>query len=230
MNAWAVVLVTLAVTLLVVLPLAGALTFHPQRARNVKAAEREDTVQRHITELAVYHPEITKKARLDRHPFYLLPHVGVWSYAICIFAGAPVTNNVASLGAVTRFTMAVCFIIGATLILTGALLGARIGRWRVMRRVHSHATSPLLGDDVSLPYWIGIFGLLSVSVSMAIYSSTSFRTTTGSLGGWLTAALAVAAATTVPMLYQRIREFDRNDTALINEVRTRIERDADDVE
>lgn len=227
MTLWAVALGAIAVLFLFVIPVVGAILFRPQRARNVKRVElqSEIIVQQHITELAVFHPEIVKLPRLDRHPFYIAPHVGVWSYAWCIFVGAPVTNNVASLGAVTRYTMAGCFLVGSSLALIGVVMGARVGRWRFVRRVQNHATSPLLGDDITLPYWLGICGLVSIAVSMAIYSSTSFKTTAGSLGGWLTAVLAAACLALIPMLHKRIREFDRHDTALIAEVMTRNERE-----
>jgi hypothetical protein len=62
MNVWVAVMATVAVTCLVVIPILGVLAFRPQRARNVKHAERqtERVVQQHIVELGVRHPEIVK--------------------------------------------------------------------------------------------------------------------------------------------------------------------------
>jgi hypothetical protein len=226
MNVWVAVMATVAVTCLVVIPILGVVAFRPQRARNVKHAERqtERVVQQHIVELGVRHPEIVKKKRFDRHPFYVAPHVGVFSYAVCVFSGAPLTNNVAVLSSLTRMTMAVCFTVGATFVLMGTLMGSRLGKWRIGRRVVDHPTAPLLGDDITLPYWLGMAGLSCVTVSMAIYSSTSFQTTTGSLGGWLTATLAGASAAGIIHLYLLVREFERNEAVLVSEVMAHLER------
>lgn len=231
MEWWAALLAALAVVLLVICPIAGVILFHPRRALAVKEAEANtDIVVQHITELAVIHPEIIKLPRVDRHPFFLAPHVGVFAYACCLFAGATVTSNVAAMPAATRYTMATCFLIGSALVLVGSLMGVQVGRWTLGSRVRRHVTAPLLGDDISLPYWLDCAGLFAVGISMAIYSSTSFKSTTGSLGGWLTAALAIAAICVVPTLYARIREFERNEAVLLAEVQARIGRGAvDDV-
>lgn len=226
-SAWFLALAGVSFVILVVVPIVGARSFNANRARGVKYAEQdsEATLLQHISELAHSHPEIVKVPRVDRHPFFVFPHIGVWCYAWCIFLGASVTNNIAELAAVTRYTMAGCFLIGSSLVLTGALLGTRLGHWHLARRVRNHPTAALLGDDITLPYWLSIFGLFAVSVSMGIYSSTSFKTTTGSLGGWLTATLAFAAMATLPLLYRRITEFERNEATLLTEVQAKIERD-----
>lgn len=226
MNVWVTVMATVAVMFLIVIPLAGIVAFRPQRARNLKHAERttEHIVLEDIVELAVRHPEIVKQNRFDRHPFYVAPHVGVFAYAVCVFSGASVTNNVAALSALTRVTMASCFIVGATFVLAGSLMGVRVGKWTFRRRVRDHPTAPLLGDDITVPYWLGMAGLLCVSMSMGIYSSTSFHTTTGSLCGWLTATLAGASAAGIVHLYQLVREFERHETVLVAEVMAHLER------
>jgi hypothetical protein len=230
MTPWAVGLASIAVIALVMIPLWGYRKFNPKRARQVKFAEQDDVaiiVQKRVVALAVHHPEIVKQNRFDRHPFYVAPHVGVFSYAVCVFSGATVTNNVAVLSPLTRVTMATCFIVGACFVLAGTLGGAKIGRWTIGRRVVDHPTSPLLGDDITLPYWLGILGLCCVTVSMAIYSSTSFKTTTGSLGGWLTATLAGASAAGIVHLFLLVKEFERNEAVLVAEVMARLERDHD---
>lgn len=227
---WAIGLACIAILALFVIPIWGSRRFKPNRARHVKYAEHQyvEIVQRRVVELAVHHPEISKIARFDRHPFYLGPHLGVLGYSLCIFAGAVPTSNVTSMGTVTRYTMATCFLIGAVLILTGATMGSRLGRWRFARHVHDHPTSPLLGDDVSLPYLVGCTGLLCVAVSMSIYAWTSFGSTTGSLGGWLTMTLAGSSIVMLGMLWNLSREFEHNEQILLAEVNARIECDDDD--
>lgn len=228
MNIWVAVMSTVAVMLLFGIPAMMLILFRPQRARYVKHAERQTAivVQQRITELAVYHPEIVKRPRLDRHPFYIGAHVGVVGYAVCVLAGADITSNVASLTLVTRYTIGVCFIVGATFALTGTMLGSFLWRWRVAGRVHDHPTAPLLGDDITLPYWLGVAGLACVTVSAGIYASTSFQTTAGSLGGWLAGcALAGPSMWTAWLLYQGIRHFERDESILMSEVMSRIERE-----
>jgi hypothetical protein len=224
-----IAVLSLALLILVAFPIVGWFTYSTERAEAIRTAEAYEqvAVQKHVTELAVAHPTIVKRARFDRHPFYVAPHAAVFSYAVCIFAGAKPTNNVADLSNLTRTTMAICFIVGATLVLAGTMLGGRVGPWRIARHIHDHPTAVLLGDDIALPYRFGCAGLACVSVSMGIYSSTSFHTTTGSLGGWLTAVLAVASAVGIATLYFRIREFERNEATLIGEVMARMDRDTD---
>lgn len=232
MTWWSGLFATAAVLLLFGGPVVAVGLFRPQRARAVKHAELESevVVQRHVTELAIYHPEIRKQPRVDRHPFYLAPPLAVLAYAVCLFAGAPLTSNVAAMSMLMRHTMAACFVIGAALMLTGAALGVRFaGRWTIAPRVRHHATAPMLGDDVSLPYRLGSAGMFALAISMGIYSLTSFQSTTGSLGGWLTGLLAIAAALTILWLFTRTRDFERNEATLLAEVQARIERDTNDL-
>lgn len=226
MTGWAVALAGVAILFLIVIPTWGAVKFQPHRARNVKYAERDTVVviEKHVADVRLLHPEIVSTGRIDRHPFYLLPHLGVFGYACCVFAGAPLTSNVTALGLQTRYTMATCFLVGATLVLTASALGMKVGRWRVMRRINDHITGDILGDDITLPYWLGAAGLFAVAVSMGIYASTSFKSTTGSLGGWLTGTLAAACAITIVMLISRIRAFTKHNDTLISEAIAQIER------
>jgi hypothetical protein len=225
MTFWPLTLIAVAVLAFLGFPIWGAIRFRPHRARNVMWVEAisDRVVQQHVVQVAPTHPEIVRTERLDRHPFYLLIHIGVFAYAICIFNGATPTNNVAALGASTRFTMAACFVIGAALILIGAAMGARLGRWKFMPRVRGHLTCDVLGDDIVLPYRVGCAGMFAVFVSMFIYSSTSFQTTTGSLGGWMTAMCAAGCIVLIPMLEMRTRKFERNDATLIADAMAQLE-------
>lgn len=226
MTVWAVALAGVAALFLVVIPAWGAAKFKPHRARNVKYAEADTAViiEKHVADVRHSHPEIVSTGRVDRNWFYLLPHVGVFGYAVCVFFGAPLTSNVTALGLQTRYTMATCFLVGSTLVLASSTLGARIGRYRIMRRVHDHITGDVLGDDITLPYWLSSAGLFAVGVAMGIYASTSFKSTTGSLGGWLTATLALACAGTIAQLVVRIQAFTRHNDLLITEAIAQIER------
>ena len=164
-----------------------------------------------------------RQPRIDRHPWYLAPQFGVFGYSVCILTGAPITNNVASLGTTTRYTMAACFIIGSLLILSGAAMGMRMGRWQFRRNVADHPTYILLGDDIATPYRLGCAGVGTEAVSLGIYSSTSFGTTAGSLGGWLTGSLAVACTALGLWMARRIRAFNREDETLIAEALARMD-------
>lgn len=224
MTTWAVVLAAVAVVFLVAIPVWGVVKFSPHHARSVKYAEATDdrVVQKHVALVSVGHPEFTRTHRIDRHYWYLLPAVGVWCYAWCVVAGAPLTSNVAALSLSTRYTMAGCFLIGASMMLLGALLGARVGRWRVMRSVHDHVTCEVLGDDITFPYWVGIAGMGTTMISLSIYSFTSFSSTTGSLGGWLTGMLALACFITIPLFHSRLRKFEREEADLITRAKARL--------
>lgn len=218
MNVWPWVFISMGVMAVVGILSVGAITYKPHRALNVKYAEAmvDRVVPEQIIQLAPTHPEIVKTERLDRHPFYLLIHAGVFAYAICIFSGAEPTSNVVALGPATRLTMATCFVIGASLIILGGAMGMRIGRTRrFMGHVHNHLTSAVLGDDVTLPYRVGSAGMFAVCVSMTIYAATSFQSTTGSLGGWMTLMCALACVVLLPMLYRRVLVFERNESTLI---------------
>lgn len=230
MNAWATGLAAMAFLLLLVIPIWGAIKFNPTRARGVKYAERlsDTVVEQYITYSApTYYRTYTKTDRLDRHPYYLAPHVAAWCYAICIFDGATLTSNVQILSESTRDTMAACFLIGSSMVLIAATFGTSIGRFKIIPKVRNHLTAAVLGDDVTLPYWVSGAGVFSVSVSWAIYSITSFSSTTGSLGGWLTACLSAAAIIQLPMLYYRIRKFTREDKTLITEAVARLKGNGD---
>lgn len=227
---WAIVMVGFVLLVPVALLIHGAVHFRPRLARNVKYAESitDRVVQQHVALVSIGHPEYAKTYRWDHHPFYVTPAIGVWCYAACVFGGAPLTSNVVAMGHTARYAMATCFLVGSTLILIGALMGTRIGRWIFMPKVRDHLTSEVLGDDVSLPYSLAMVGLGATMVSALIYSSTSFKSTTGSLGGWLTGALALACIITAPLLNLLRKRFEGNDSRLITEALARLNGGDDD--
>lgn len=234
MISWPIIFPIAGATAFLVVVIWGGLQFNAERARGLKEVENAasiEVVERHIVKVAPSHPEIVRTSRLDRHPFYLCIHGAVFGYAMCTVAGADPTSNVASLSESTRLTMAACFLVGAVLIVVSSAMGSRIaGRWWIARSVKQHLTSGVLGDDVTLPYRIGIAGMFAVSVSMLIYSSTSFKNTFGSIGGWMTGACAVACLILIPMMWRASRLWDKWDSTLIADALVQLELDTHDSE
>lgn len=208
----------------------GVFGFSPDRAAAIRSAESETPViMEEIRRIHIRQPENFRHDRLDRHPVYLAVHVAVWGYAWCIFAGAPVTSNLAILSPQVKLTMAIGFIVGSTLVLAGSAMGGRIGRWTLLKGIRDNLTSSMLADDIRLPYTFGASGQLAVGVSMCIYATTSFQSTLGSLGGWLTGALTVSCGTMIALLYLRIRRYERARTTLIDEAVAQIHDERDHV-
>lgn len=225
-----IALIVLVIGLLVLIgsTIDGLLTYSHERAQAIRDAEADaeaTQVRERIVMMRAAYPEIVKGDRLDWHPYFLLPHIAVVGYAISMFAGAKLTNNVAALGEATRYTMATCFIVGASMVLGSSLMGVRWGKLSVGCKVRDHLTSAALGDDIVLPYRISMAGQFAVSVSMFIYSSTSFRTTSGSLGGWLTGALALACVLLAPIMFRRVRYFQKWEAILIDVALEELERE-----
>lgn len=204
----------------------GVLGFNPERAQAIRSAESSpQVVIEEIRRIHVGRPEQFRHERLDRHPHYLALHAAALCYAISIFGGSPVTSNVASLAAAAKFTLAACFLVGAVLVVTGSLMGVRVGPCRFFRGVRDNLVSARLRDDVRLPYTFGGAGMLSMSVSLGLYASTSFKSTYGSLGGWMTLWYAGACAVLLVMFYRRTKQYVRLREALIAEAVAHIERD-----
>lgn len=225
MTIWANVMIAGAIAIFVGLLIRGAYKFEPQRARNVKHAEREhDPRANALAEAQQAHPEIVRVSRLDRHIWFLVPHMMVFAYSICLFSGAELTSNVKVLGDQARYTMAICFLIGSIIVLTGATLGLRLGvkDWVIKRDVSEHLTDRALGDDIVLPYRVEMAGLSAMFVSSSIYSWTSFQSTTGSLGGWLTLGIAVCCGLSVISFYRAVKVFQQWDHTLISEAEARL--------
>lgn len=198
----------------------GIFGFTPQRAEAVRAGEaalQAPVVIEEIRHVRIRKPEEFQHGRLDRHPAYLALHLATWCYAWCIFSGSPVTSNVASLNDQTRLTMALCFLVGSSLVLVGSAMGVKLFRWTVVAGIRDNMTSPMLGDDIRLPYMFAVMGLFAVGVSMGIYSSTSFETTVGSLGGWITGWAALMCVVLVPWFIYRIRRYIISRDLLIAE-------------
>ena len=210
----------------------GILGYNPERAQAIRDGEAEPPVViEEVRRIRVTIPDRFRRARVDRHPFYLAVHIAAFGYAISILGGSPVTSNLAGLSTSTRFTMACQFLVGATLVLMGAAMGGRIFRWRFVAGVHDNIAAARLGDDVRLPYTFGIVGMFCMCISTSIYATTSFGSTMGSLGGWLTLLIACVCMVMVVVFYRRITQYSRTSAAIINEaVAAIVERGGDDTQ
>jgi hypothetical protein len=217
----------IAITVIVVLTW-GTAGFSSNRARNVKYAERVKIIQEQdVAEIHLAHPEIVKHTRLDRHIWFLVPHLCVLFYTFCILSGAELTSNVIALGDSARYTMATGFLVGVLLVLCGAAMGSKIFGWTVKFDVSDHITAKWLGDDIVLPYRIEMAGMGAMSVSSSLYSFTSFGSTSGSLGGWLTGGIAVASILSIMQWSNAIGLFQKWDHTLISEAEARLEEAGD---
>lgn len=195
----------------------GLFGFNPEAAQAIRDAEAAaPVVVEEVRRIHVALPDRFRRGRMDRHPFYLSLHIAALCYSLCIFAGAQITSNLAVLSAQTRFTMAAAFLVGSTLVLSGAAMGVRVRRWAILPRVHDNIASARLGDDIRLPYTFAAIGMFAMAVSMGIYSSTSFGSTAGSLGGWITGVSAAACLVMLCVFYRRIRQYSRTLTVVID--------------
>ena len=201
----------------------GLFGFNPEAAQAIRDAEAEaPVVVEEVRRVHVARPDRFRRGRLDRHPFYLSIHIAAFCYSLCIFAGAQITSNLAVLSGQTRFTMAAAFLVGSTLVLSGAAMGARLWRCTIVPGVRDNIASARLGDDIRLPYMFAAIGMFSMGISMGIYSSTSFQSTTGSLGGWITGVSAVACAVMLAVFYRRIRQYSRTLTVVVDQAVTNV--------
>lgn len=220
---WSTTFVTAIIVVTASILTWGIKQFSPQRALNVKYAERSQEVIAHVIEVRREHPEIVRVSRHDRHPAFLLLPVMVLGYSISVFCGAQLTSNVTALGDSPRYTMATCFLIGSVLMLAGATLGLRIGRRRLSPHVHDHLTAEVLGDDIVFPYRLSMAGMGAMIVSSSIYWWTSFQSTFGSLGGWLTLAITSICVVCIPWFLIAAHRFTKWDRILITEAQARID-------
>lgn len=205
----------------------GVLGYNPDDAHAIRRAEddRGPMVYEEVRRIHIRAPERFDHDRIDRHPAWLALMLAGHGYAISILAGAEVTNNVRALDPSARTIMAGCFLIGSFLCLVGAAMGVRFWRWRFKPAVHDNMTSAMLSDDIRLPYTLGGCGAAVMGVSTGIYSTTSFQTTLGSLGGWMTAWFALACTVMVREFYRRVRRYDRARNTIIDQAIARIEHD-----
>lgn len=224
---WAGWLLIAIVAVFVAILVRSAYTYKPHRARNVKYAEQyQASVVEHVVRARLSHPEIVKTSRIDRYWWYIGPVLAMFGYSVSIsILKAPLTSNVVSLGEGARFTMASCFMVGSALVLIGSSLGATVlGRWTISPATKDHLTAEVLGDDIVLPYRVGMAGWAALTMSLSIYAWTSFQVTIGSLGGWFTAIGSAASLGTILALYRAATVFEKWDRTLISEAAAAVRR------
>jgi hypothetical protein len=102
------------------------------------------------------------------------------------------------------------------------------GKWTISPSTKDHLTSEVLGDDIVLPYRVGMAGWAALTVSLGIYAWTSFQVTVGSLGGWFTAIGSIASFGTILAFYRAVTVFEKWDTTLISEAHAAVRRNDGD--
>lgn len=219
----AIAVLIVAAILLVGAPLLGAILFSSDRARRVKIAEGQtDVVVEQIQRLRIKHPEIGRRPRLDRHDSYVWLHVGLWLYGWGVILAPAPNSYLAALSWSTQQALGLCLLLGSTLALTGLMLGLRVGRWRIARRVHTNVVSTVLGDDIRLPYMLGWAGLLSIAVSMWFYAITII-TFAYPLGSAISAAIGCMCLTLAYRFAGQIRRYSRDREHLVAEAVAHLE-------
>jgi hypothetical protein len=193
----------------------------------VKDAEDAGADELQIEQVVIYHPEIIRRHRLDRHQSYVWIHVGLWLYGCGVLLSPSPSSNLAGLSWSTQQALGLCVLVGSTLALVGLSLGAPVWRWRIAGAVSRNVMSPMLGDDIRLPYTLGCTGLFSIFVSMGFYDwtivSTSPDKLLGTLGGGISGAIALMCITLAVEFIARIRAYMRAYDNLLTEARRRRE-------
>lgn len=223
-------LIALAMVLLVAGPVFGLVFFSSDRARSVKVAEENETaVAAELSQVVIYHPEIIRRHRLDRHQSYVWIHCGLWLYGWGVLLSPAPSSNLAALSWSTQQALGLCVLVGSTLALIGLALGARRGRWRIAGKVSRNIMSPMLGDDIRLPYTLACTGLFSILVSMGFYDYTLISTAPdkllGTLGGGLSGAIGLMCIGLGVEFVLRIRSYTRAREKLLAEAFVRMDRE-----
>lgn len=223
-------LIVLAMVLMVAGPALGLVFFSTDRARSVKFAEgSEQAVAQQLSQVVIYHPEIVRRHRLDRHQSYVWIHVGLWLYGCGVLLSPAPSSNLAALSWGTQQALGLCVLVGSTLALAGITLGAQVGRRRIADRVSRNIMSPMLGDDIRPPYTLACTGLFSILISMGFYVQTLIASSPskllGTLGGGLSAAIGLMCITLSIEFIARIRSYTRARDKLLAEAFTRMGRE-----
>lgn len=223
------VLVILALVLLVLGPIVLMSIFTPERAnslRIVEAAEPDIAVQ--VAYLRFRHPELQAKPRVDRHPTYIWIHLALFAYGwIVLHYGVPY-DPLGSDALGIKETLAFSLIVGSGLALAGLLMGKKVGRLVIARKVRENVASPVLADDITGPYLLGICGCFSTGISMTFYQYTViasaglYRLVT-TLGGVLSFAILGLCATLIFKFVKATRKYIAARALLIEEAYARID-------
>lgn len=201
--------------------------YSDERAQGVRAAEAQSQVMaEQMQHLRYRHPEIVKTSRLDRHDTYVWIHVGLWLYGWGVLLSPGPNSYLTTMNWGAQQSLGLCMLVGSTLGLIGTTLGLRVGRFRVAARVSKNLVSDLLGDDIRIPYALGGFGLLSLSVSMWFYAGAIFVASEDKVLGFLSGALSTCVGlmciTLGVRFVLRVRTYARSRNNLIAEALSRL--------
>lgn len=237
MNAWSVALVSLAIFVFVASPALGLFLFTPRRARSLKHAEAVDEQQAviaHISYIRLRHPEIVRAERLDRHASYVWLNLSLLAFGCVVAFVAVPYSNLGSESLGTRTTLAVCLMLGSSSSLIGSLFGKRIWGHCIVRSVCHNDTSPMLGDDIRVPYVLAWVGLASTAISMGFYGYTVIASAgtprlLTTLGGAVSFGVVGMCLTLIPAFIGRIRSYiTARDVVLIEAAAIIAEQDSQD--
>lgn len=225
MNTWAVALVSLAISFLIVFPALGLYLYSPRRARLVRHAEAVDerqAVVAHISYIRLKHPDIVKVERLDRHPAYVLMNVGLMYYGWVTSFVIPSYANMSSADMGTRLTLAFSLLFGASITLIGSLLGGRIFGHVIGPKISDNDVSAMLGDDIRVPYALGWLGMSSTFISMAFYGYTTVRAVDAerlltTYGGIQSIVICIICLIMVRQFVKRIQIYLRARNTILTE-------------
>lgn len=201
----------------------GVFGYRPERAQRIRAGEASDAViVEEVRRIHIAPPERFRRVRVDRHWFYLAVQFAAIGYSVSIMTGVSLTSNVLSLGEGPRFAMAASFLVGGCLCIIGSGMGLKIGRCHLVSGVSENLATSRLGDDIRLPYTFGVIGVFSLGVSTWIYSATSFGSTAGSLGGWLSGSIAAACGLMIRTYLKRIKQYSLTRRIVIDSAIERV--------
>jgi hypothetical protein len=201
----------------------GFLSFSPERAAAVMAAEKEsgsNTGPNSIPFSVIRKTMLIHTSRLDHHPTYLLQNVGLHMYGWGVMLN-PYPSSALSMSWSMQYSLGLCMLTGTSIALAGALMGVKIGRYAVVRSIIENPFQDVLGPDIRVPYVMGTFGLASVGASTASYAvniiATSQSRFIGTLGGGLSTTMSISSITLGAMFLWRMRSYSSERDHLISE-------------
>lgn len=229
MNTTFIVLAAVAGAILLGAIVVGTALFSPRRAAAAKISDTATTAKPtrdQIVRLGIPPPVgIAHTLRLDRHPAYVWPHIGLLLVGVGVIMAPAPNSAVVALSWDAQKLLGVCMLTGSTIALIGSSLGLGMpGERYIFRGITDNVTSLQLGDDIRVPYALGCLGLLSVGVSMAGYAWTIYQYSTlvGALGGGLTFALMGMCLNLAGLFVARMRRYSHDRDRLLSEARRRL--------
>lgn len=229
MTIFIMVMLVVGFAVLIGSIITGLLTFSPDRAKAVRAAEaQQQTMVEQMVRTHHYLPDFRCDGeRLDRHPSYVWINMGLWLYGCSILFRTGPNPNLTVLSNGTQYGLRLCMLLGATFALVGASLGVKVLKWRIAPWIHNNFMAPLLGDDIRLPYGLACAGMVSTIGSMSIYVYALLlfdppRLLTP-LGGSLALGIIIMCLILITRMVTEILDYIRARERLITEAIGRIQ-------